>query len=275
VLAIVETGDTMDTAMRDMDQLRERGDESTGRKVGLFVMAAVLSVIAVFSLGLIMGRDESAASAPAKDPLAELVGASSSPAQAKAKEPAVGVDALSFPATLLEREDPAVEATVRAAEAEHAALMGTGAAPGSATALLDTPVASLPLPSHASAAKPAPASMIATKDTDRLSRVARHDPLMAQAMPAMAPEVVPQGYEGAYTLQVVSYEDKDQADRFAKALRTRGHKAFVVQADVPGRGRFNRVRIGPFETRKDAVTYQRNFESAEKMHTILVGQDSR
>jgi cell division septation protein DedD len=262
----------MDTAMRDMDQLRERGDESTGRKLGLFVMAAVLSVIAVFSFGLMMGRDD-ATPRPTRDPLAELVGTPAA-GQSKAKEPeAVGVESLSFPATLVQKDDPAVEATVQAAEAEHAALIGVGVPEGAALPVAAAPVPVLPLPTNRGLS--APASTLATEDVDRLSRVARHDPLVAQALPPDAAEVASPGYEGAYTLQVVSYEDKQQAERFAKALRTRGHKAFVVQADVPGRGRFNRVRIGPFETRKDAVAYQRSFEGDEKMHTILVGKDSR
>jgi cell division septation protein DedD len=71
-------------------------------------------------------------------------------------------------------------------------------------------------------------------------------------------------------LQVVSYEDRHEAHTFANALRARGHKAFVAEADVPDRGRFYRVRIGPFSTRQEAISYQNRFEELEHMHTILV-----
>lgn len=257
----------MDTAMRDLDQLRERGDESTGRKLGLFAMASVLSVAAVFAMGIMIGRGDAAEVAAPSDPLAQL--ALTPPAQGA--DNSVGIDmkpeSLSFPSTLTDREDPAVEATVRAAAEEHAALEGQPVA--------NTPVAAqAPVMAPAAAEAPAfPASREATEDTERLARVAKHDPLIAHALsPAAAAEVAPHGHEGAYTLQVVSYESADQAERFAKNLRTRNHKAFVMQAEVPGRGRFFRVRIGPFDTRKGALDYQASFERNEHMHTIVVGQ---
>lgn len=254
--------------MRDLDQLRERGDESTGRKIGLFAMASLLSVAAVFAMGIMIGRGDATEAAAPSDPLAQLALAPT--AQAEDKDDALEMkpESLSFPSTLTDRVDPAVEATVRAAAEEHAALEGQ-------------PVAAAPIPAQIPAAPapvapdlPAfPASREATEDTDRLARVAKHDPLIAGALsPTPAAEVAPHGHEGAYTLQVVSYESADQAERFAKNLRTRNHKAFVMQAEVPGRGRFFRVRIGPFETRKDALDYQTSFERDEHMHTIVVGQ---
>ncbi|MDB4990827.1 MAG: Sporulation domain protein, partial [Myxococcaceae bacterium] len=80
----------------------------------------------------------------------------------------------------------------------------------------------------------------------------------------------PSGSEGAFTLQVVSYETRDAAERFANALRARGHRAFVTPAEVPGRGRSFRVRVGPFTTRHEALLYQSSFERDERMHGILV-----
>ena len=53
-------------------------------------------------------------------------------------------------------------------------------------------------------------------------------------------------------------------------MRGRGHSAFVVAADVPGRGRYHRVRIGPFDSRAEALRYQRDFERDERMHTLVV-----
>jgi len=265
----------MDTAMRDLDQLRERGDESTGRKLGLFAMAAVLAVAAVFAMGIMIGRGDAEEVAAPTDPLAQLSLAPSVQAQ-----PAAVVEmkpeTLSFPSTLTDREDPAVEATVRAAAQEHAAL--TGAQPMADLALPPASPAPVALPEPMQLpSKPAhdlfPASREATDNTQRLERVARHDPLVASALPSAAPnELAPHGHEGAYTLQVVSYESSEQAERFAKNLRSRNHKAFVMQAEVPGRGRFFRVRIGPFEVRKDALDYQASFERDEHMHTIVVGQ---
>lgn len=267
----------MDTAMRDLDQLRERGDESTGRKLGLFAMAAVLAVAAVFAMGIMIGRGDAEEVAAPSDPLAQL---SLTPTvQAQPAAPIeMKPESLSFPSTLTDREDPAIEATVRAAAQEHAALTGQPAADLALAAPLPAAPAAEVIPAvEPLPQKPVqnmfPASREATEDTPRLERIARHDPLIASALPTAAPEErAPHGHEGAYTLQVVSYESSDQAERFAKNLRSRNHKAFVMQAEVPGRGRFFRVRIGPFEVRKDALEYQASFERDEHMHTIVVAQ---
>jgi cell division septation protein DedD len=170
-------------------------------------------------------------------------------------------ESLSFPSTLVEAEaarDPIVEATVRAAEAEHAALSGGPSA----------------LPAKSSA--DLPASRIISADHARLTQLAKRDPLVASALPKQASvDLGPAGSEGAFTLQVVSYETRDQAESFANALRSRSHKAFVTQAEVPGRGRFFRVRVGPFTTRKEAEDYRSRFEDDEHMHTIVVSNSAK
>jgi DedD protein len=259
----------MDTAMRDLDQLRERGDDATGRKLGLFAMAGILSIAAVFAMGIMIGRGGEGDDREAPDPLAELSLPQAKAEGAPVDEEAVKVrpEALSFPNTLVEeRDDPAIEATVRAAEAEAAALAGTRIP---SSALPEVPKIPLsPQPSMADL----PAQSAAHAGEAHLARVATHDPLVAQALPSGdAPQnLAPAGREGAYVLQVVSYDGASQAERFANTLRARGHQAFVMAADVPGRGRFHRVRVGPFDTRQEAANYQRTFEASEHMHTILV-----
>jgi len=147
-----------------------------------------------------------------------------------------------------------LEATLRAARAERAGLPGSDAVPR------DT----------------LPAARLAQDDAARLSRVAEHDALVAQAMPK-EPSTgrAPPGRDGAFVLQVVSFDDRGEADRFADALRARQHRAFVAQADVPGRGRYYRVRVGPFTTKREAESYQQSFETAEHMHTILVSNANK
>ena len=256
--------------MRDLDQLRERGDDATGRKLGLFALAGILSVAAVFAMGIMVGRGGDEESRETKDPLAELALPQAKAENALADNPTANVrpEALSFPSTLVEnQDDPAVEEAVRAAEAEHRALETQHTrAPGAAQDV--PPIPAAPPPTVADL----PAQTAARGDDAHLARVAAHDPLVARALPESEPAVslAPQGRDGAYVLQVVSYEGASQAEKFANTLRARGHKAFVMAADVPGRGRFHRVRVGPFETRQEAASYQRTFENSEHMHTILV-----
>ncbi|MDB4977599.1 MAG: Sporulation domain protein [Myxococcaceae bacterium] len=250
--------------MRDLDQLRERRSDSdggeggnAGRKLGLFALAGTLSIAAIMSLGVVSGSSGSAVepeSASELDPLSQLAQRSGESApRAAVTKPAVQLERLSFPATLV-GDESTIEATVRAADAEHAALTGRSPVRVGTRAR----------------AEDVPASTLATEQSERLSRTAKHDPLVAQAMPERGGAVAPSGSEGAFTLQVVSYETRDTAERFANALRARGHRAFVAQAEVPGRGRSFRVRIGPFATRRDALVYQTSFEHDERMHSILV-----
>jgi DedD protein len=247
----------MDSAMRDLDQLRERDDDTRGRKLGLLTLACVVSVSALFAAGSLLGSGDSAEAASI-DPLTELALASPNAAAVPAA-PAVRPEALSFPSTLSGAEAPddaLVEATIRAAEAEHAALSAKREPAKSVSEL--------------------PASRLATGDHARLSQLAKHYPLVASALPKpVSVELAPSGSDGAFTLQVVSYETRDQAEGFANALRSRSHKAFVAQAEVPGRGRFFRVRVGPFTTRREAEEYRARFEQDEHMHTIVVNNAAK
>jgi DedD protein len=57
---------------------------------------------------------------------------------------------------------------------------------------------------------------------------------------------------------------------FAAGLRARGHEAFVISAEIEDRGTWYRVRIGPFETQREAEAFRRSFERTERMNTLLV-----
>jgi DedD protein len=234
--------------MRDLDQLRERSDETAGRRLGLFALAGTLAVAAIIAFSVVAGGSPEPERPSTLDPLAQLALTGADPKAPVPKPPAaVQLERLSFPATL-GGDESALEATVRAAEAEHSSIAAR----------------------TRTRASDIPASTLASGESDRLSRVAKHDPLVAQAMPERGGAVAPSGSEGAFTLQVVSYDTREAAERFATALRARGHRAFVAQAELPGRGRSYRVRVGPFTTRRDALAYQASFEQGERMHSILV-----
>lgn len=236
--------------MRDLDQLRERSDDTAGRKLGLFALAGTLTVAAVIAFGVVAGGSPEREVPAELDPLAQLVfsGADPKAPPVAAKAPAaVALGDLSFHDTLV-GDDSAPRAHARTAQPEHTSIVSRTRA----------------------RAADVPANTLASGESDRLSRSAKHDPLMAQAMPERGGVVAPSGSEGAFTLQVVSYDTREVAERFANALRARGHRAFVAQAEVPGRSRSFRVRVGPFPTRRDALLYQGHFEQVERMPSILV-----
>jgi len=109
-----------------------------------------------------------------------------------------------------------------------------------------------------------------------LARTVHHDPLVASSLPSDGPaERARPGHEGKYTLQVISYTSPEEAEAFAETLRSRGHEAFVVSADIPDRGTHWRVRIGPFDSKREVEDYRDRFEEQERMNTYIVKRDDR
>lgn len=72
--------------------------------------------------------------------------------------------------------------------------------------------------------------------------------------PAKTPpaSTAPASGSGGYTLQVASNPDRAASDAVASELRGRGFDAYVVQAEIPGRGTWYRVRVGRFDSQAEA-----------------------
>lgn len=250
----------MDMAMRDLEQIRER-DDGAGRRLGLYALGTVAAATLVFAVGAFVSDRADASEGPAQDPLARLdamEGLAAAPAAAVAPATLVR-EALTFPVALTEDDDvrPEVERALDAAGAEAAALIALPLRREEAAAAVPT---SLP-------------ASVAAGSAGRIFARPAGDALVARvpaAEGADAPAAVRAGSEGAYTVQVISYDEREEADAFAAALRVRGHHAFVTTADLPGRGRHFRVRIGPFDALHEAEAYRDTFEARERMATIVV-----
>ncbi|MCS6797790.1 MAG: SPOR domain-containing protein [Myxococcota bacterium] len=285
--------DEMDSAMRDLDRIRESDVSRSSRRI-IVMLAALVLVAVAGSTGVAWIPTAHSASADTVASFASLDivaaghrqmaaegGAASRKSAASSQPGELDRSRLIFPELLTSEPlgadaRPEVEAAVAAAAAELERLeatMAAGAAVGSnapfppipsAAAELPTPVAQSPSATDGdaeSAASPvAPAAV-------SLDAAALHVASLDQA-PA-AP-----GHEGPYGLQVVSYTTAREAELFANALRARGHRAYVQAADVPGRGRYWRVRIGPFDSAEQADAYRRSFEREERIHTIVVRRRS-
>ena len=260
--------------MRDMEQLRERGDDGVARKIGVYGLAVAAGLGLIFAIGVLIGNAADADDAvPEEDPLARLDRAAGLEAGSTENDavPTVERESLTFPEAL-EDSRPEVESAVAAAGAEEAHPDPIEGGSTVAAALAagddeDEPRAVDPL------AHPGlPAAVSATPAREELARAIIRDPLVAAALPD-APEghrAAPSGRDGEYTLQVSSLPTPAMANAFCDQLRARGHRAFVVVADVPNRGRHWRVRIGPFETMGEAESYRREFENSERMNTYVV-----
>ncbi|MEM9731293.1 MAG: SPOR domain-containing protein [Myxococcota bacterium] len=243
----------MDTAMRDLERIEERSSDE-GNRVLLMSGVGLIAAMGIV-VGAVAALPESGASQE-QDPLEALILADVAGIEAGSEEPKPDPDidpkTLSFPTTLVTESRPEVAAAMAAAAAELAHL---------------DPLTSPPPRSKIAAGLPA--AVTAGPDREVVEMAAVRDPLVAATVPSRTTNS-PAGYEGLYTLQVISYRDPQEAQVFADALRKRGHKSYVTSGSVEGRGTHWRVRIGPFESRREAQAYRSTFEHEEGMNTFIV-----
>lgn len=258
----------MDTAMRDLELIQERHeDDSPGRKAAMLGMAGLSTVALVFAMGVMLGGPSQSEPTRDEDPLLALSdtlsrGAAVEDEAAEDADEAQDESAPIQPGEVqfhdqLTDDRPEVEAALAAAAAEQQTLGATGGAPlGVVEQAVGLPPQELaPAPTIVTPAS-APAGDVARMPTESA--------VPENVRPAAA------GHAGAFTLQVVSYRTREEAELFADALRGRGHEAFTARVELPGRGAFFRVRIGPFTSRVAAERYRATFEREEGMNTYVV-----
>jgi DedD protein len=274
-----------DPGIRNLDQLQEEDDERKMPRsvtVAFVVLGGACAAFAALALG---GRTSQPAG-PRVDPLGDLVtqrlstSAISAPATAvsagSARDRAPAASAahaaldlapgdVTFPQILSDDDRPttalaAVRPTGAAASATLPAVVPVPARPPPPTDRL--PV--VPLPAQAVLE----ASPIVTRPRDALTKAAS-DAAQITTPPASA-DLAAAGHEGGYQLQVSSFHTEAEAESFAQQLRARGHKAYVLEAQVQGRGTWYRVRIGPFPTQHAAAQYRTTFEDREHVVPFIV-----
>jgi DedD protein len=299
----------MEHFMRDLDQLEEHDPEERSSRIGIVVMAGAVALglgLAVFAA---FNQAAGPRSLPEADPLDQLDRVASAvgrgaenktdgPVQAVTAdpkaEPAVDATKLTFEHSLSENEErPEVLAALEAAAREEETLAAAHAESKTAPDRLSVIDDVAPLPAAALLEKAErdaqdderavtsgreerirvsmPAGVVASSASGKLAKAARHDKLVAASLPKRS--TLPRarvGAEGEYTLQVISFDSAGQAQEFADGLRAKGYEAFVSMGDVDGRGRYYRVRIGPFSTKPQAEAVRHTFETVERMNVIVV-----
>lgn len=230
--------------------------------VAFVMLGGACVVFAAMALG---GRHDAATPAKA-DPLGDLVAAKarggSANGAAVVKATDLSPSDVTFPGIL---SDDAKPTTALAAVKGSG---GTTPVAIAATDLLAPPVASdrlsvVPLPAQ----NVLEATPLVTRPRDGLTKAAT-DSAQVNSAPASAASGA--GHDGGYQLQVSSFRTPEEAGAFADQLRARGHKAYVMEAKVPGRGTWYRVRIGPFATQHAAAGYRTSFEQKEHVVPFIV-----
>jgi cell division septation protein DedD len=261
-------------SVRNLEQIQENDGESRTPR-GVTILLVALGGACIVFAGLAIGGRRSAPTTAKIDPLGELVTQQAKIGGAAApKATDLSTHDVTFPGILSDESSPTTalaavkggspKAPGAAANADPSAaitLNVRGADPGPGAPGGDR-LQVVPLPAQNMLG----ASPVVTRPRDSLTRAASD---AVENQPPSGPPS-PAGREGGYQLQVSSFRTQNEADTFSVQLRARGHKAYVVEAHVPGRGTWYRVRIGPFTSQHAAASYRSGFEGREHVVPFIV-----
>lgn len=252
-------GDTLETgAVRNLDEIQEEDPGARPSRAGALVLASLGGACIVFAAVALL-RTPPREKPVSADPLGDLV-ARAHPAGVKPppRHATIGEE-VTFPTVLSDAANPttALEAVRDPQAAKRAAGEPTAAPTAPPPAADRLPV--VPLPAQQVLTTPG----VEPPPNDTLTAMARH------VSREEGPETE-RGGPGGYQLQVSSFNNPTDAEKFAAALRRRGHKAYVEPAYVKGRGLWHRVRIGPFKYKRSAIIYRQEFEAKERLVTFIV-----
>lgn len=79
--------------------------------------------------------------------------------------------------------------------------------------------------------------------------------------------------KGAFTLQLSATQTRDEAVKFASGLKEKGYASFIVEAAVPGKGTWYRVRMGNFPTKDAANRYLQDFRRETRMEAFVAASE--
>jgi cell division septation protein DedD len=255
--------------IRNIERIEEQDDEHRVPR-GVTLTFVVLGGACVVFAALALSGRTSQLPVKKSDPLGDLLvqrarTAAAPPSSAPAAQELSPKD-VTFPQLLSDSDRlPTALAAVRST---GPATSASAAEPPAETAAQPPPPTDrlpvVPLPAQAILE----ASPLVTRPRDALTKAAR-DAAKIDSPPAPK-DAASAGHEGGYQLQVSSFHTQSEAQAFADQLRARGHKAYVLEANVPGRGTWYRVRVGPFPTQHAAAEYRADFEEKEHVVPFIV-----
>ncbi|MCK5796554.1 MAG: SPOR domain-containing protein [Deltaproteobacteria bacterium] len=268
--------------MQDEDRLKEGVELALdNRQIFLLFAASAVVISLVFAFGVVIGKRLSpvVAAGPKTDPLAMLDEAGHAEADVPLSfaQTLVGrVEAKTPPSSVAKApgsEDPqAVSGAAREAAKKKATesplpIKKTGQDPKV------SPVAPVP-PSLRVAPQASKAeNRLASKVSKKVKRArgARGKMKMAKAAKAAkgakARGASAKGEEPGvvYTLQLSSFQDRYEAERFMAKLQAKGHTPTMLPTRIPKRGMWYRVRLGSYASWKEALVAKNGFETSMKL----------
>jgi len=234
--------------MRDGNRLKEKIELHLDRRqVTSLSVVALLLAASIFALGVMVGKNLAPAprAVPAPEALLDRLDAQ-----------ADGGVATSEPLTFQDELTKKLPPAAKPAKPPPSIQLPAPAAVPSAPVI---PAGALATASDAGPVKVNPLSELADKDSGAEVAVA---PKLT--LPKLQP--VPKAF---FTLQVKATQSSSEADKFAKKLRSQGYDSLVAEADVAGKGKWYRVRVGRFETRPQAERYLQDFKRESRLEAFI------
>ncbi len=236
------------------------------RQVAGIVVGSLVTLAVVFALGVGFGQRLATAPAPTAPP-ADLRHLDSKPAT-----PALSDTGFTFQDSLV-KGDPNAALVAKPPPAPKKAPAPPPRAPASAppSAPLPATVAMSAEPSPAARAIEGRGERPASSDPARPTLI---DPRGAAALPALpkAADKAPAATKeaGRWCVQFGASPQRADADSLAATLAAKGYPAYVISADLPGKGRFFRVRVGRFATKEEAERLRLDARSAHGLSGLLM-----
>jgi len=243
--------------VRNLDDIQEEDRSARPSRFAALLLAS-LAGAAIVTAAVVMSKRGGAGQRATQDPLAELVQAQKNAAPSADK---LDTHEVSFPGILSDGDKPTT--ALAAVRDEHGRLLA--AAADSATSAPPPPAADrlpvVPLP----VGDMLGATPVTTAPKDGLTALAADKSKLPEGGELSPPEM-----DGGFQLQVASFKEQADADRLVEDLRRRGHRAYRIAANVPERGIWHRVRIGPFKTKFEANKYKAELEKTERISPFVV-----
>ncbi len=258
--------------MREADRIKEKIQiRLDGKQVGGLVLGAAIVAGGVFWAGYVMGAE--LGRPPAPTPTAVVVEApmadraAPAPAAAPMAPPKFTYDrSLTTPTPPVQIDDPTLQ--IGHEKREELQAKEKAAAQRAMTAFAEAKLADdALLAPPAGPTNPPPPNPEAVSAPEPVE-VAPEAPVAAPDEPAVEAALPAKG-ASAYTIQIKAFRNRDEAREFMAVLTQSGHKPYTQAANIPGKGRFYRVRLGKFTTPEAAEAKRKAFVRAEGLEAIV------
>lgn len=93
-----------------------------------------------------------------------------------------------------------------------------------------------------------------------------------QTVAAVLPALARSAPKGKFTLQIGSYPTLEEAKSQLQALESQGAEPFLRTAEVTGKGKWFRVYLGGFESKKQAESQAQDYLKKHLIHSFIVAK---